>query len=578
MNSRLMHQTNTKRLVAILWLFLAGVPRNALAGPETADLAFLSGKVYTGGPTQRRATAVTVRHDRIVYVGTDAGARANIGRSTRVVDLGGRLLLPGFQDSHAHPALVANPDNDLALDGLANLGALRSRIREFAAAHADRPWITGQGWNEAAFLPSGRPSKELLDELVPDRPAFLVNDSGHQAWVNSKALAAAGIGRDTPQPLNGEIVRDSKGDPTGSLQESAMEVVRAVMPRPSAEQRVADLRRALQMMNAVGITAVEDALVRPPDIAAYATLRKRGQLTARVHLCQYFDPTDRDDEAQIRRFVSDRAALESPDLQADCVKVMPDGGYGSHTVALLEPYQDEPRYGLGTLFVEPARLNALVVRLDALGFNVHVHAIGDRSVRTALDAIEAARRANGRHDTRHTLAHLSLIDPADLGRFRQLGVVANMTPLWSRGDPWETVFAPRMFGQYRAAHLYRARSLLEAGAVLVFGSDWPVTSVAPLEGLETAVTHRYPGGRAPDGTEDAVWNAGERISLEQALVAYTSAGAYLVHDETRRGTIESGRLADLVVLDRNLFETPPLEIHLVKIDMTVFGGRIVYER
>jgi hypothetical protein len=396
--------------------------------------------------------------------------------------------------------------------------------------------------------------------------------------VNSTALAAAAISAATPDPTNGLIVRDAAGEPTGSLQEAALELVRRVIPAPSLAEHVADLRAALHEMNRYGITAVEVALARPADLDAFQMLDRAGILTARVHLCQYFDPLDPDDAGQVRRFVAARARLQSPRLHADCVKVVLDGAYGSHTVALLEPYADDPRYGSGQLFVEPGRLAALVREVDARGFRVHIHAIGDRTVRTALDAIESARRANGYRDTRHTLAHLSLVDVADVPRFRRLGTIANMTPLWSRGDPWEAVFAPQMFGDERARHIYRTRTLLDSGAVLVFGSDWPVTGVSPLDGLETAVTHRYPGGHDPAGAEDAPWNPDERLSLAQAIVAYTAAGAYLFREDAVRGTIEAGKQADLVVLDRNLFDTPPLEIHSVTVDMTILAGRLIYDR
>jgi predicted amidohydrolase YtcJ len=310
----------------------------------------------------------------------------------------------------------------------------------------------------------------------------------------------------------------------------------------------------------------------------YLALGRRPALGMRVNLCLYFDPAVDDDE-QIHRFIAQRAEFAGTAVHAPCVKIVLDGAYGSHTVALLEPYSDEPeKFGAGKLFVAPDRMKKVVTRLDAEGFQVHVHAIGDGAVRTALDAFAEARRANGPRDARHTIAHLGLIDAADLPRFRQLGVVANMSPLWSRGDPWETVFAPKLFGPVRSGRLYPTHALLDAGATLVWGSDWPVTDLAPLAGLETALTHRYPGGRDPEGVIDKAWIPAERISLAQALIAYTSAGAYLVKDEANRGSLAPGKLADLVVLSRNLFETDPLVIHEATVDLTMVGGRVVFER
>jgi hypothetical protein len=290
-----------------------------------------------------------------------------------------------------------------------------------------------------------------------------------------------------------------------------------------------------------------------------------------------FGPSESDD-AQIERFIARRTALAGHRLRATCVKIFLDGAYGGHLLSLLQPYSDEPKFGKGKLFVDPERLNHLVKRLDAADFQVHMHAIGDGAVHAGLDSFAAARRANGFRDNRDTIAHLSLIADADVPRFRTLGVIANMTPLWSIDDPWETVFAPRLFGPERFHELYQTRTLLDAGVILVCGSDWPVTGVSPLDGIESAMTHRYPGGKNLTGKEDHSWKPKERVSLEQAIVAYTSAGAYLLHDETTRGSLTVGKVADLVVLDRNLFETPPLDIHNVQVDMTVLGGTVIFER
>lgn len=557
-------------------------PKNASAAATApasaataADLVFTQGAVYTLDAARRWASAVAVYDGKIVYVGNDTGVQAFIGATTRVVPLHGRMLLPSFQDSHAHASHVPNPETHLDLEGLQDREALFARIGAFAAAHSHAAWIQGGGWDEAAFLPSGRPTRQMLDVLVPDRPVFLINNSQHQAWVNSAALAAAGITRATPNPPNGEVVRDADGNPSGNLQETAMLLVRNVVPPPTLAERAADIAAALKQMNAAGITAMVEAAADPATVEAYEALQRTGQLTTRVRLCQRLNQNDPDDAAQLQRFVATRERVSSATLDANCVKVILDGGYGSKSVALLKPY-NLPGLGSGKLFVEPARLNALVTKLDALGFQVHVHAIGDRTVRTALDAIEAARKANPQHGQPHTLAHLTMVDLADAPRFRQLDVMPNMTPLWSRPDPWQTVFAVEMFGAERANTAYRTRSLAEDGAVLVWGSDWPVTGMATMDGLETAVTHRYPGGRMPDGKEDQAWNPDQRLSLERALAAYTSASAALLGESARRGSIEVGKDADLVVLGRNLFETPPGEIHSVPVELTLRGGQILY--
>jgi len=353
--------------------------------------------------------------------------------------------------------------------------------------------------------------------------------------------------------------------------------VAAIVPPPTQAEVLANLTVALQKMSGLGITALEDALATPSSADAYRILDAEGRLAQHTRLCFGFEPKD-DDDTQINGFLAQRAALRGKLLRADCVKLFLDGAYGSHTLVLLAPYVDEPKFGKGKLFIEQQRLNRLVTRLDALGFQIHMHAQGDGAVRAGLDALEIARRTNGFHDNRHTIAHLCLIDAKDLPRFRRLGVIANMSPLWGLGDPWETVFAPRLFGRERSLHILQTRTLLAAGATLVWGSDWPVTGVSPLDGLETATTRRYPGGRDPSGREDSPFIPEERLNLEQAIVAYTSAGAYLMHEEETRGSLTVGRAADLVVLDRNLFDVVPLAIHEARVDLTMLGGTIVYAR
>ncbi|MGB7739254.1 MAG: amidohydrolase [Steroidobacteraceae bacterium] len=554
------------------------VPTAGTAQARQADIVFLNGAVYTVDAAQPTAAAIALAQGRIVYVGTDDTARQYVGRKTRVIDLQGRTLLPGFQDSHLHPGDVPNPGTALDLGGLKTREDIFERIHRFAASHPGKAWIVGTGWDEAAFLPSGQPTREMLDALVPDRPAFLTNNSLHMGWSNSLALAKSGVAAGTPDPPNGRIERDEAGRPTGVLQEAAMDVVRGVIPPLTTDEMAEDLAAALNELKRNGITAFMEALSSPALLQAYLALARDGRIDQRAAICQYYDPALGDDR-QVVDLMSRRKAFTDTSIDANCVKIVLDGAYGSHTVALLQPYSDEPeKFGHGKLFLEPDRLKRIVTRLDAEGFQIHVHALGDGAVRASLDAFAEARRVNGVRDSRHTLAHLAMIDAADLPRFKALGVVANMSPLWNRGDPWETVFATKMFGPERSANLYLTRSLLDAQATLVWGSDWPVTGMDPLDGIETAVTRRYPGGKNPDGVEDTSWIPAQRVTLPEAVVAYTASGAYLLHDEAERGTIAVGKLADLVVLSRNLFATDPLAIHAIEVDMTLIGGHVVFER
>jgi predicted amidohydrolase YtcJ len=567
-----------KRLAGILGgIAVAGLLSANSWAEETADLVFRNGPVYTVDAARSWASAVAVKGDRIIYVGTDDGVKPFIAPQTRIVELNGRMLLPGFEDSHVHPESAGIALSEVQLDPLQSKEQILAAVKSYADAHPAETWIRGFGWMEGAFLPTGLPTRQMLDQIVPDRPVFLFNNSGHAAWANSKALAIAGITAKTPDPANGRIERQQNGEPAGVLQEYATELVRSHMPEITAEAKTNALREALREMSKVGVTSIMDAFVQPDVADSYAVLYKRHELPVRVILCQGYDP-GRDDEVQISEFIARRHAWPKGDLRATCVKIMLDGVPEHHTAAMLEPYSDSPEFGAGPLFVEPGRLKKLVTRLDAEGFQIHMHTIGDRAVHEALNAISAAQQANGTKDARPTLAHLDLIDLPDFPRFRELGVVANMTPLWSRGDDWETVFAPRVFGAERSQRLLQSLSLLNCGVVLAWGTDWPVTSMSPVEGLETAVTRRYLGGVDPSGKPDRSWLPGERLNLEQAIAAYTIAGAFLAHEEKVRGSIEPGKVADLVVLEKNLFMVPPLEIHSVATDMTVLNGRILFER
>lgn len=565
-------------LLALL-LVLAGCLPFAGGGEARrppADLVFRGGAVYTLMPARPWARAVAVRGTRIVYVGDEAGLAPHLGPRTRVVDLAGRMLLPGFEDAHIHP------DGGMEMEGLLlhdceDAEEVYETIGAWAEAHPEVPWIEGDGWSPVHFRGTGTPDLAVLDELVPDRPALIYACDGHTAIANAEALALAGIDGDTPDPPHGRIGRNpATGEPDGVLYEYAIDLVERFVPQPPIDARVAGYRETLARLRADGITAMVDAGAKPESVEAFAELARRGELTVRTVLSLIHEPNG-DDERQVEAFVARRAAHAAGNPRATSVKLMLDGIIEQHTGALLDPYLDRPGER-GEVFIEPERLARLVTRLDALGFQVHVHAIGDRAIRVALDAFEVARARNGARDARHHLAHVQLVHPDDLPRFAALGVAANMTPVWAVGDEMNLGLVTPWLGPARAEHAYPHRSLLAAGARLVFGSDWPVSTHSPIEGIEAAVTRRNPGGLDEEGEPDEAWLPAECLSLEEAIAAYTRDGAWLSFEEGERGSIEVGRLADLVVLGRNLFETPPLEIHEVPVEMTVFDGRIVFER
>lgn len=542
---------------------------------QVADLVFRNGAVYTVDAARSWASAVAVAGNRIVYVGTDEGAAPFIGAATRVVDLLGRMMLPGFQDSHVHPGMGGVGMTQVQLNGVFDRSEVFLLLGEYADAHPELEWIVGAGWEADAFKPSGSPDRYMLDEIVPDRPAYLTFSGTHAAWVNSRALEIAGITAATPDPQNGVITRDENGEPTGLLIDSAQDLVSRHIPPQTDQQRVDALRLAFTEITHLGITAIMDASTSDEEAADYAAVAVGGDLKLRTVLCQRYRP-EGDDEQQVQEFLSQRKQFQGSALRATCIKIVNDGIIEQRTGALLAPYSDRPDIVYGP-HVEATRLQHLVTRLDQEGFQVQIHAIGDRAIRESLDAFVAAREANGPRDSRHHLAHVQLIDAADIPRLRPLGVTANMTPFWAKGDDWTAIYNVRHLGPDRAKRVYLHRTLLQSGARLAWGTDWPVTSLRPLDGLEVAVTRRHLGGLDPYGKTDESWAPNERITLAEAIAAYTISGAYLSFDELERGSIEVGKLADLVVLEKNLFDVPELEIHNVGTDMTVFDGRVVYE-
>ena len=559
-------------LVALLSLG-AAVP--AVRASEAADLVFRNGAVYRVDAARSWASAVAVEGNRIVYVGHDAGVAPFLGPDTRVIDLDGRMLLPGFQDSHLHPGTGMRLQQ-IDLQGVLELSEVIAKIERHAATHPEYAWIQGGGWEEGAFVPDGLPSRQLLDSAVRDRPAALRSAGGQAIWVNSRALQAVGITAATPDPQNGRIARNERGAPSGVLFGSALATVLRQIPQPSERVRLDGYRAALRLMRRNGITSITNASSSEQSEADFSKLAEAGELTVRATHCQRFR-LEMDDEEQVAEFLARRARLPSGSPRATCVKIFLDGTLTRETAALLRSYEGRPG-DLGEVFVEPARLARFLTRLDREGFQVLIHAIGDRGVRRALDGFAAARTANGPDGPRHTITHIALIDPADVPRFYQLGVTANMTPHWGRADEWNTASGVPSLGIQRAQQIYAYKGLLGSGAHLVWGTDWGVSPIVPMEGIEAAVTRRHMGGRDAAGNPDEAWGPDERLTLGQAIAAYTITGAYLWSQEDTRGSIAVGKLADLVVLERNLFEVPETEIHQVRVDMTVLDGQVIFER
>jgi predicted amidohydrolase YtcJ len=521
---------------------------------------------------RRSAEAVAVQAGRIVAVGRAADLRPLVGPRTRVVELRGRTLLPGFQDAHVHPVMGVGMLQCPLYDLPATREAYVEAIAAYATAHPDLTWVRGEGWYMASF-PGGTPRSADLDRAVPDRPAFFVNRDGHGAWVNTAALAVARIDRDTPDPVDGRIERDAEGSPAGTLHEGAMDLVGDLLPPPTPEDVLLGLAWAQAYLHSLGITAWQDASVTPRDLAAYRTFAERGRLTARAVACQVWD-RDRGAE-QIDEMVEARRISALGRLRATSVKIFQDGVMENFTAAMLDPYlgrDGRPTAARGHSNVDPVALDGYVSRLDAEGFQVHFHALGDRAVREGLDAIAAARAANGPTDGRHTLAHLQQVDPADMPRFRELGAVANIQPLWACLDDQMTLLTVPFVGPERAARQYPFRSLQRAGARLAGGSDWAVSTPDVLQQAEVAVTRlgRDSADRPPLGPDEA-------LGLADILAAFTIGSAYVNHLDAETGTIEVGKLADLVVLDRDIEAEEPAGIGDARVLLTLIEGAPVHD-
>jgi predicted amidohydrolase YtcJ len=552
-----------------LALVACGRPESAVEAPG-ADTVFLNGHVYTIDDDRSWAEAVAVSDGRITYVGSNAAAEELIGADTTVVDLDGRMMMPAFQDSHIHPIMAGVEASSCNLNELDDLTAYRSVIGEYAAANPDLPWITGGGWSMPVFGPGGSPSKSIIDELVPDRPVYLSSKDGHTGWANSRALEIAGITPDTPNPPDGVIDRDPEtGEIIGSLQEGAMDLVTRHIPPTTLEDQIAGMRYSRDLLHSYGITSINDAIVYRKDLETYEAMEQQGELKLRVVPSLWWDRNG--GLEQVETFKALRDEFDKGGLlRPTTVKIMQDGVLENYTAAMLEPYLVAGGTR-GIPMVDPELLKRAVTLLDAEDFQVHFHAIGDAAIRQSLDAVEEALIENGQRGNRHHISHLQVIHPDDIARFAELDVIANFQPLWAIADDYVLELNLPFIGEERTSWMYPIKSVQDAGGMIAFGSDWSVSTANPFPQIETAVTRRDAAGEpTPEFTP------GERIDLESALVAFTINAAFLNKHDDQTGSIEVGKLADLIVIDRNLFDIDPADISETRVLLTLFGGEPVY--
>ena len=542
----------------------------AAAAPATtqpaADLVLINGKIWTVDEKEPRAEAVACRGGRIVAVGSTTEVGKWTGPGTRVIDLKGRLAVPGFNDAHVHFYTGGRNLAGVQLRDAGSEAEFRDRIAAFARRAPKGRWITGGDWDHENWTPARLPTRQLIDAVTAEHPVFVSRLDGHMALANSLALKLAGITRDTPDPPGGTIVRDAAGEPTGVLKDAAMAPVSRVIPPPSHDEVAGAIRAAMRYAAENGVTSVQDMSASPDILRVYQELLARGELRVRIYGAQPLGSWQRLAAAGVR------AAFGGDKLRIGILKGFSDGSLGSTTALFFEPYLDAPNTsGLAADEMIPeSRMRDHIRSADTAGLQVAIHAIGDKANHLVLNFYEQAGREDGARDRRFRIEHAQHLRAEDIPRFGKLGVIASMQPYHCIDDGrW----AEKRIGPVRAKGTYAFRSLLDSGAVLAFGSDWYVAPMVPLMGIYAAATRRTLDGKHPGG-----WVPEQKITVADAIRAYTMGSAYASFEEKEKGSIEPGKLADIAVLSADILAIDPVEIENARVDMTVFGGRVVYER
>ncbi len=559
-------------LLSLAFLLFAGSMSHAQGRiVEPADIIVVHGRVYTENPQQPWAQAVAIYRGKIVAVGDDPEIERRRGMGTKVINAGGKLVLPGFVDCHIHFMDGSFSLGRVNLEGAKDPADIQKRLREYGTEHPGDDWILGRGWNYAMFGTEALPDKKYLDEIFPRRPVFLEAYDGHTYWANSKALAMAGIVRETADPPNGAIVRDRKtGEATGALKESAQDLIAKIIPKPTRAEQLLALRAGMKWANEHGITRVHSAGQDFEVLDLFEEMRRRGDLTVRMYIAYFLNPPELRPQ-DLDAIEHARKKFHDDWIDAGAVKFMVDGVVESHTAAMLEPYSDDPSLK-GKLFWDPVSYKSAVTELDKRGLQLFTHAIGDYGVRMALDAYENAESRNHKRDCRPRIEHIETIAASDIPRFGKLGVIASMQPLHSYPDADTLDVWARNAGPDRASRAWAWKSIADAGGRLAFGSDWPVVTLNPWEGVQTAVTRQ-----TTEGQPEAGFVPEQRLTLAQVIHGYTLGAAFAGRREKTEGSLEAGKLADLIILSQNIFDMDAHKIGATKVVTTIVGGRVVYQ-
>ena len=559
------------RLTQHVLLFLAFFAMNDLVSGNSK--AYINGSIHTFDRNLTIVDSLLVRDGIIQLIGTQAEVIKSIDQSTEIIDLEGRMMMPSFHDAHAHPIWNGMDFLQCSVFDLLTINEIQERIQ--ACLEEDHVkssgWVLGAGLN-AGLFPSANPNKTLFDEVSKDIPIYIEMSDGHNALVNSKALELAGITKETKDPFKGIIEKDPvTGEPSGTLREpSAMNLISGVMPSETSELRLNGLLYAQNLASSLGITSMIDAAVNEDYLMSFKSLADRGELNLRVTACiEYGRQHYVQEFSGFEHLYQRRSEYDHPRINANCVKIFIDGVLEGQTGAILEPYLDSGSYG--QLYFSQDELDNAIARFDADNTQVMTHAIGDRAVRSVLDAYQHAIETNGMRNNKHHISHLQLIHEDDISRFSELKISANFQAAWALPDEWITEINIPELGIERVNRMYPIRSIHDSGGTIVGGSDWAVTTMNPLIAIETAVTRKDPSNRV-QGT----LNENERMDLTEMLKAYTINAADLMHQGHLTGSLETGKYADLIILERNLFEIPLEEIGEVKVIETVLEGTTVF--
>ncbi len=534
----------------------------------SADVVFRNGKVFTASTSTLFTEGLAVKGGQLAALGSDAEIAGFVGPNTEIVDLDGRLATPGFIDAHVHVATSGLDLLRVSFDGCNDEDDAVAAVVRYAADHPDEPWILGSGWSQSWFE-RGCPNAGLLDRVVGDKPVFISNRDGHGAWVNSRALEISGIDSETPDPPDGRIERNADGSPQGTLHEGAMNLVERCAPPDTADDFEKGLLLGQEIMLQFGITGWQEASVRPEVQEAYLRVAASGQLKGDVVGALWWE---RDEGIEQIEQLVERRKMAAPGFRPTSVKLMLDGVAENFTASVLDPYLDGmggKTTNQGVDFIDPIELRKIVTRLDALEFQCHFHALGDRAVRYGLDALEAALKANGPSDNRHHLAHLQFVHPDDLQRFAPIGAIANVQPLWACNEDYQNLLTRPFITPERDSWQYPFGFLVGAGARIGMGSDWNVSTANVMEEIDVAVTRTCTDGTEPLGPEQA-------LSAVTALTAFTMGSAYINHSEGHSGSLEVGKRADIAIFDRDPLRAG--RFRDARVDQTYVAGKLVYER